>query len=232
MRVGELEIEGGICAAHPKLVKAAAALAFMHELFDELVPLKYPGRSKDSCILSALTARDFLQRIGYRDARCEPVYVMVRAFRDEVDVWSVGVGDHAAVHQYLAPGSPPPKSDFARHGPTGRGWDGHLVVEVPSAKVFIDPTLCQCQRPVWPSLPGMVMAATDDQAEAQEVFPRMLSMGMLAGTEDDGTRVIAAWIRQPWNNSWKQAPDAVNKANRRPVVAELHRRFGKWREAA
>ena len=228
MRLGDLEIEGGLAAAQPKLVKAAAALAGIHELFDELERLRYPGRSKDSCILSACTARDFLRRIGYRDAVCLPVLAMVRAFRGDNEVWSVGVGDHTAMAKHIPGWSVQPRVDTARHGPTGMGWNGHLVAVVPSAKVFVDLTLYQLAKPYWPSLPGMVMAATDDQATTYEMWPGMLSLAAMSGIEDDGTKVIMAWARQPWNNSWKQAPDA-HKAKNRAGVAALHGRVGKWR---
>lgn len=225
MRVGELEIAEGTPA---KLIKACVALSAMHELFDALVPVKYPGRSKDSCILSALTARDFLQRIGFADAKVAPVYVMIRAWKEGREVHSVCVGDHDRVRPHvILPESP---TDHARHGPTGKGWDGHLVVEVPSAAAFIDATAYQLQRPHWPSMPGIVCAPID--SDGVEVFPGMPALGLLRGDEADGTEVFAGWIRQPWNQRWKQAPDAVNKAMRKPVVAALHQHFGKWRDAA
>jgi len=229
-RIGDLEIERELAFAQPKLTKAAAVLATVHDLFDELVQLKYPGRSKDSCILTATAAREFLRRIGFTDAICLPVYAMVRAFRDGKDVWSAGVGDHAAVAKHVAGQQTMPRPDVARHGPSGLGWNGHLVTVVPSANAFIDLTVYQLARPQWwPSLPGMVVASMDPPEHAIELLPGMLRLGALGGTEDDGTEVVAAWLAQPWNNAWKQAPDA-RKDFTRPVVAALHQRFGKWRD--
>jgi hypothetical protein len=223
MRLGpELEIEPAIVEKQPKLVKAAAALAHIHDLYDQTRRLKDPGRSKVSCILCALTCQDFLRRIGFTDAQVMPVYTLVRAYRDEVDVWSVGVGDHSEVAKHLV-GHPVPK---------GPGWNGHLVTVVPSANAFLDLTAFQLQRAEWwPSLPGMFVAAIDGPDIATEPFPGMRTLGCVSGMEDDGTKVIAAWLMQPWNRSWKQAPDA-HREQRRDVVAALAELFGKWRNAA
>src|SRR5262245_23199620 len=111
-----------------KLLKAVATINGIHDAFDATGVMKFPGKSKESCILCALAVRDFLQRIGFKDAAVRSVGVLVQARRNGEVLHSVGVGLPARFY-----------TDEAAKGRNGSGWNGHLVTTV--GKFMIDTTL-------------------------------------------------------------------------------------------
>jgi len=61
-----------------KFTKALAAIASaLHPAFDALLPV--PGKSKESCVLCSVTVRDFLWRVGFKDARVTTCYLALVA---------------------------------------------------------------------------------------------------------------------------------------------------------
>jgi hypothetical protein len=200
------------------LIKACSVIALaMHQAYDQSPWLQH-GKSKTSCVLSALTVRDFLRRAGWKAAQVAPAYLLVRAFDAAGnDVWSVGVGDHHAVQRELLPlggqlsGRRLPENDDFN-------WSGHLVVK--AGGYIIDPTLYQCARPAWPELPGM-MATPLDPPDEPALFG-MQPLACMSGEREDGFRILTAWLDQPWNTGWKDAPDTELR-RRLPVVQHLTR---------
>lgn len=175
----------------------------LHPLFDKIV---IPGKSKESCVLCSLTVRDFLWRVGWKDATCTTVYMMVVAHDPKGnEIWSLGVGDHTDI----------PTVDKRPIPDTATRWSGHMVVEVPSAGIIIDTTMYPARREYWPHLPGMVAAQIDNDG------PVSYGLKPVAGlaSDDDKGSVRVVWLRQQ-NKRWQQAPDAV-RARRLPVVKAM-----------
>jgi hypothetical protein len=215
MMLGDLQVVGGQPPA--KLVKALAVIAHvLHPAFSRLPFMAHPDKSKESCVLSSLTVRDFLWKIGFREATVAPVYVIVRALdRDGREIHSVGCGDHAAI---------PIQARVHGHvTDTKNYWSGHLVVLVKGW--LIDPTLYQANRKEWPELPGMVAAPVfmDERGG-------MVLVSGSSAKRDDGSEVLLSWWAQPHNRRWKDGGDA-KKERRVAVVKELVKRFGNWKES-
>lgn len=201
----------------PKLVKALAVIAkHLHPAYRALPWIK-GGHSEHACILSSLTVRDFLFRIGFHDAELAPVLFAIRATRGDEQLHSLGVGD-------------PDPREHRKVGKESRGWPGHLVVKLPKAEWLIDTTLFQARRPQWPDLPGMMAVpltpSNDPAHRAYGLFP----LSGLIGKADDGTDVDILWLNQPKNKWWRQAPDGRDKRRREPVVRLLVEEFGQWED--
>lgn len=221
LRLGDMVVEQRPPA---KLIKALAVIAtHLHQAYDRERWI-VPGKSRHSCVLVSLTVRDFLWKVGFKDAKVVPCYLLVRLYdSDDRDLWSVGVGDHERVEKALVGRKFPPVQ--LRDEPGG-GWAGHAVTAVPSAGYFIDATLYQSQRDKWwPNLPGMAALRLDP--EPQEVFPGMPALGGFISRQPEGRRAYAAWISQPWNTGWKHGPDA-ERLRRFAVVNFLRKAFGQW----
>lgn len=200
-----------------KLIKALAVVsAYLHPAF-ERQPWIVPGKAKRSCVLCSLAVRDFLWKVGFKEASVAPVYVIVRAIaEDGTEIHSAGAGDHAAI-----------PAQAAVHGhvvDTRYDWSGHLVVLVNGW--LVDTTLYQAQRPQWPELPGMIAAPLlmDDRS----------GMTLVSGSyakRDDGSELLLSWWAQPHNTRWRSAGDA-KKERRAAVVKELVHRFrmSNWKD--
>jgi hypothetical protein len=203
LQLGELQVIGSYQSAKPpaKLIKALAVIADrLHPAFDARIP---KGKSKESCVLCALTVRDFLRTIGFA-ARVEPVSFYAIARRDGVQLHSIGIG--AAGAGEVRPGK----------------WNGHLVTIV--ADWLIDTTLYQAQRPAWPHLPAMIAIPISHLNHNGTPILAALRMD-----GDDGYLFDAAWMLRP-NRSWRLGPDAFDKRRRDPVTWKLVERFGGWSE--
>lgn len=202
--------------ADPKFIKALAVIASaMHPAYDALLPM--PGKSKESCVLCSLTARDFLWSVGFKDAKVTTVYLMLWAVDAEGnEVHSAGVGDHLA--QRVPSRVPLPVETQGR-------WNGHMVVEVPSAGYIIDTTLFPMNRPQWPLLPGMVAAPIEPAGALTSYGLEHIST--VASNQGNGNVLRAGWLREP-NPSWRGAPD-TRRELREPVVKRLRQTFGIWR---
>lgn len=125
-QIGDMLIVG---LPPPPLMAAIETLALhIHPLFDR-DPRTRRGGSKECCVLCALTARDFLARMGF-DARVAPVAAVLRT-----EQLTVGVG---------MPGSA---------APSGK-WAGHLVAL--AGGYLIDLALYCARRPNWSFIRGMV----------------------------------------------------------------------------
>lgn len=200
-----------------KFVKALASIAgVLHPAFDTILPKA--GKSKESCVLCSLTVRDFLWKAGFKDAKVTTVYLAIRATDPAgVEVHSAGCGDHNGPIPVMVP---IPKDTAAR-------WNGHMVVEVPSAGYVVDTTLFHMKRPAWPVLPGMIAVPTEHDAVPS------YGLAQLAGavaTMPDGNTLRMWWLRQE-NPRWRGAPDTERGA-RAPVVKALVQSwgdFGSWR---
>src|SRR5262252_7800728 len=128
-RLGDMMVVGNPPA---KLWKALAVIAdALHPSF-ELEPRIAPGISKSSCVICALTVRDFLRAIGFDMARVAPVCAVMWASENGKQLHSLGIGH------------PDDDSAFADR------WSGHLVVVI--GAFLIDATLYGAQRPQWPDL--------------------------------------------------------------------------------
>lgn len=199
IRLGDLLVAGDPPA---KLIKAAAAISqIMHRAYEER-----SLSSKTSCVLSSLTVRDFLFRIGFKNAEVESVVFALRAEQDGAELHSLGIGSL-----------------------NGRGvdqpgrWNGHMVA-VLSGEWLIDTTLYQAVRPQWPELPGMVLCPL------VKADTRFYDLDLMAGftiTPDEKRSVRGMWLHQPLNKRWRDAPDA-SRRRRQPIVGELVKGFGDW----
>jgi len=214
MIIGDLLIVG-----EPPLrfIKALAAVAAaLHPAFDEIVT---PGKSKESCVLCSLTVRDFLWKVGFKDARVVTVYTAIRAVGvDGVEIHSVGVGDHNGTV---------PTLDGRTLKDTRDRWSGHMVVEVPSAGYIVDTTMYQMMRPAWPMLTGMM--ATPIMRDGTQSYG-LDHLATIGTTQPDGSTVALWWLLQP-NGRWRAAPDA-ERDRRAPVVKALSRLFTKAKQSA
>jgi hypothetical protein len=193
-----------------KFVRALAAVASaLHPAFDAVLPK--PGKSKESCVLCSLAVRDFLWKIGFKDARMTTVYLVLQATDAAGDeIHSAGCGDHNGPVPILGP---PPVEERGR-------WNGHVVVEVPSAGYVIDTTLFHMKRPAWPELPGMAVVPIEHGVQPSYGLDHLAG---IKSTRDDGSALRAWWLRQP-NSSWRTAPD-TERSLRAPVIKMLVQRL-------
>ena len=207
MILGDLTVAGDF---PPKVIKALAAIAdALHPAFDRQDWIA-PGWSKQSCVLTSLTCRDFLLGLGYVDARVRSCALVVRAEEAGRELHSLGIGD--------VPGQPPT--------PAGR-WNGHMVVTVPSVRLLLDTTIYQAIRPQWPALTGMMAALILPQPGSFTVFGKR----PIAGTElRDDDRAYAAnllWLDDRSNRVWRSGGDA-QEWRRQVTLAALRDSFGEW----
>lgn len=207
--VGDMLVAG---SPPPKLLKALAAIASgLHEAFDA-DPRIVPGISRQSCVLCSLAIRDFLFRIGFRDAEAVPVAVAIRAFRDGKEIHSLGIGATDMRQATRIPGR----------------WDGHMVAVLPSAGWLVDATLYPARREAWRGLPGMAAVPLLKDAVARPFG--LVPVAGLAGTFGEGDAdVEVLWLEHRANRSWKDGPDA-SRRRREAAVAALAARFGAWSE--
>jgi hypothetical protein len=185
----------------PKMLRALTVIAnHLHPIWDRS-GYTVPDQSKDSCVLMAVTVRDFLHEVGFRDARASPVCLTLEASVDDKPIKALDVGqpwDHRKI--------------------TGR-WAGHLVVTVPSEGILIDTVLYQSKRPEWPGLAGMMaVSLTKFDYEIHGLTP-------IAGIQykDGKYRFMAAWLDYPANKGWRTGGDAMRKNVRVPVIREMVR---------
>jgi hypothetical protein len=220
MRLGDMEVVGEL---PPKLMKACAIISSaLHAEFDRTGWIE-PGHSKVSCVLCALTVRDFLRRIGFRRAEVRSVYLMIRSFAGNEETWSIGVGDHEAVARNL-PWWAEGRKNRTFSDADSNGWDGHLVAWEPDSNTIIDTTVYQAIRPQWSEFPGMLAI---ELAKTEPIYGHRVLAG-LTGEQDDGTEVHAFWLDQNSNDGWRSAPDREHE-RRLKTVKRLVERFGKWR---
>lgn len=193
----------------PELVRAL--LVISDALHPELDRLVKPGKSKESCVLASLATRDFLWRAGFKDARMTTVYLMLRAYDvDGTELHSIGVGDHAKVGDR----NPPAENEDR--------WNGHVVVEVPSAGYIIDTTLWPFLRKQWQDLPGMLAAPIDRQPEMAFGLDQLA--GFTLQNDEAGTNLMCCWLSQE-NERWRDAPDALDRNRRALAVKAMVRRW-------
>lgn len=215
MRLGDLYVHGTPPA---KLVKALAVIAHtLHPEFDR-VPRLAEGRSRMSCVLVSHAVRDFLWKIGFKEARLQTVYGAVRAYDAEgEEIHSLGVGDHTNVPTL----DNKPVPDTATH------WSGHMVVVVDGW--LIDCTCYQMQRPAWPDLPGMVAIPVETEDDGTRVFGMRPLAGLDGGLE--GRRMTLAYFEQE-NERWRVSSPDLERSRRAPVIKALVAKFNPWRDAA
>lgn len=217
MMLGDLEVVGGTPPA--KLAKALAVVATeLHQTFAVQPFMAHPDKSKESCVLSSLAVRDFLWKVGFKRAEVAPVYIVVRALREDgTEIHSVGCGDHNVFpiqtrhHGHV--------TDTATH------WSGHMVVLVNGW--LIDPTVYQAKRQQWPELAGMMAAPLFDDPFAHGGDLPLLS-GFQAKQPHDGSTLLLSWWHQPHNTRWRGGGDC-EKDRRAPVVKAMAKQFGEWR---
>jgi hypothetical protein len=196
-----------------KLLKALAVIAdTLHPAFDMRPDIK-PFYSRHGCVLSSLTVRDFLVRVGF-NARVCPVATVI---------WAEGP-DGKQLHS-LAIGAPHDK----RHLPDS--WKGHMVVTVktPAGEYLIDTTLYPTRRPQWPDLPGMMALRLATERGVRGWWNLELIAACAYG---DGEEISLGWFDNPRNTSWQRGGDGRDPMRRAPVVAAMVERFGAWIEDA
>jgi len=171
----------------------------LHPLFDSEGRMPV-GHSKASCILCALTVRDFLHEIGITDAIVQPVAICIEATIN---------GETSGI---LTIGHPQfePKPDPNR-------WHGHMVNIVPSHNLLIDTTLYQARRPKWPKLPGIVSAKLRDESFTWHGLRAICGVVI-----DNHIRVI--WFSRT-ATSWRDTEAARDTSLRKNVVRQLSERY-------
>ncbi len=213
IQLGDMTVLGDMPA---KLLKALAVIAdTLHPAFALQPWIANDDKSKESCVLCSLTARDFLRKIGFADARVRPVVTVMRATRQGQELHSLGIG---------VPGTP--------HG-WPLEWNGHAVIHIPSASALVDTTLYRAKRPQWPDLPGMLAINTTDYARRDtKVWGLDVVVGAeIRDTDDPDYLYELVYLDNPTNTGWRRGPDARDKWKRRDVLAALRARFGTWQDA-
>jgi len=198
--------------APTKLLKAFAVITTIHDEYAVQPWIAHPDKSKESCVLCALTVRDFLQRIGFASARVQSVTAIVKAFRNGEELHSLGVG--TPMDREVLPGK----------------WAGHLVTTVDG--FLIDTTLTPWKRPQWPDLPEMVVMELHEPRGLRPPLPDGKLWPLAAARfDDDDKEIELVYLDRSTNQSWKdknQGGDS-DKKRRRAVVDALVKRFGPWR---
>ena len=197
-----------------KLIKALAVISDgLHPAFAAQPWIASPDKSKDSCILCSLAARDFLRAIGFRNAHVRSVTAFLEAQRGGKTLHSLGVG-------------PPPSAYAGRSSETEIGrWDGHMITTV--SGMLIDTTLYQTIRPAWEGAVPNMIALPYRPADSRA--PKIFEYPIIAFheiTREDHTMSMA-WLDRRENKSWKRGADA-EEHRRADVVAKLVADFGKW----
>lgn len=191
-----------LCGEPPlEFTKAMAVVsATLHELWAQ--ELRGSEVSKISCVLSSITVRDFLFQAGFKDARVEPVFTYMAAYRHGEMIHNLGIG----------------KPD---ESPSQEGhWAGHMIAVIPSIEYIVDTTLYQAMRPQWPDLPPMLATPTT-QIDADYGGFRALA-GLQMPKEDEGYMFEALWLHTPDNVKWRKAPDIEGmRLKRKRIVAKM-----------
>lgn len=205
MSLADLHVHG---APPPSLGAALFVIATeMHERFAEVASFK-ENISLKSCILCSLTVRDFMIRIGFKDAEVRPCCFVIRA--DTLD-------GKEQLHS-LAIGQPDFKMGKDR---SKGGWWGHMVCVLPAAGWLIDTTLFQAKRVYWKELPGMFAAPLDPgerPVSVQDIDHH--SLAAFRAVSGAGHVLRLQWLDQPENRYWKNGPDTA-PYRRRPIVNQM-----------
>lgn len=171
----------------PRLREAFRVLGeYQHRVMGKAPRLRHPEASKDSCVWSCLTARDFLQWCGFRAEAVPAICVLMAQDPDGKPLRQVCIGSD--------PDKPP---DLTTDYSAGYArWSGHMVVLVDGW--LLDPTLFMAKRPEWKWLPGMI-------AIRQELSDGPLRGGRrgLAGFGTPDHRFGAVWLEDPENTAWE-----------------------------
>jgi hypothetical protein len=209
MQLGDLLINDADGRPPLNLMKAMAVIAeWLHPTFDVYYR---DGDSLDSCILVAAVLRDFLFRVGFKDAEVRSVAFIIERRKGEEIVHNLAIGN---------PGTP---DSHAR-------WNGHMVVVLPKTGWLIDATLYQAKRGFWEFLPGMVATPMHDfkrTVRGRKVLTAFLS-------KDDDDVIQGTWLDTPENNRWRTAPAIIKggprERARRAVADRLVHYFQRNKE--
>jgi hypothetical protein len=194
MQLGDLLINDADGRPPLNLMKAMAVIAeWLHPTFDVYYE---DGVSLDSCILVSAVVRDFLFRIGFKDAEVRSVSFFIERRKGEEVTHQLVIGK---------PGDPDANGK----------WNGHMVAFLPKTGWLIDCTLFQAQRRHWETLPGMVATPIHDYD--MSVSGRKVITGFAAKQDADVIRGM--WTDTSENNRWRTAPDLIRGGRR-----ERHRR--------
>jgi hypothetical protein len=159
-----------------------------------------------TCIISALTVRDFLHSVGF-EAECRPVVLSSSVVEAGGQVREVLCGGRALVGPEYG----------KQTGPVG--WDGHLVVVLPEERLLVDPSFGQFRRPWCEWLPDVAVVRMVDG-------PVVNGLPVIAGYRNERERYHAVWALNQANRKWIDAP-AARKSIRAPIVKSLKREFKK-----
>jgi hypothetical protein len=212
LRLGDMLVVGDF---KPKMFKALAVIADrLHPAYDALPDRKKAGNSKESCLFSSLSVRDFLVGIGYKDATVRTCMVYMYAERDGKELWSLGIG---------VPGDPDRPDKF----------NGHAVVVVPSAGILIDVTLYQAIREQWRGAVTGMMAVEHDPNNPYKTRELKQLGGMTFRAIDEPVTFEIVWGDRPDIN-WRRQPDMTDPQSlqrRRKVAKALRDTFGEFSKA-
>lgn len=207
MKLGDLEVVQRPDGSYPplKLMKALAVIGNeMHDEFGKpIYRHSHKDKSKESCILSSLTVRDFLRQLGFWRARVAPVQVFITAERNGEIFHVVELGSPEA---------------------TGPGWSGHMVVIC--AGWLIDTTLFPVIRPAWKYMAGMLVVPLGVNNGGKI---RGLETLAALQAEDEGVLTTVVWTDDPNNVSWRKAPDSARE-RRMAIVNVLMQRYDEYLE--
>lgn len=200
MILGDLLISDADGQPPLKLMKAMAIIAeYLHPTFDWYYE---DGVSLDSCILVSSVVREFLFRIGFRDAEARSVSFYIERRNPHVPPKALQIGK---------PGEPD------RNGK----WNGHMIAILPQTGWLFDCTLYQARRPHWDFLPGMIAAPVHNLNAMMEGHKIITAFASTLG--DDV--VQGTWIDTPENKRWRTAPDIIKggkrERHRKAVVERL-----------
>lgn len=216
LTLGDMTVVGDWPA---KIVKALAVIADgLHPALDARHEEVIPGKSKECCILCALTVRDFLRSIGF-EAEARSVSILMEAQRNGETLHSLGLGC--------------PAEAYGKHGTSkdeeGR-WDGHLVTVLPRLKLLVDSTLYQAQRQQWDgALTGMIALPYGNVGDRRKIYRCKVLAGLQMHDAKSGAEFAAAWLDRPDNQGWKRGGD-VEEWRRHLPVLQLRSAFGAWRD--
>lgn len=195
--LGEMTVIG---VPPPKLLAALAIIADkLHPILDAQ-PRVRAGHSKVSCIWCSAIVREFLFRLGFRDAELRACVFAIVAEKDGGLVHSLGIGN-------------PVKPDLKRQD----SWDGHAVCT--AGGWLIDTTLYQMRRPQWANFPGMMALQLLDDDQRVMFWGKRALTG--SETKDCGNDIAFAWMDQRENTRWRQAPDYLRRRERSQIVDQL-----------
>jgi hypothetical protein len=170
----------------PALLKALAVIdQFLHPTFD--AQFRMPkGKSKESCVLVALTIRDFLVAIDL-PASVRSVGCVMWATRRGKRVHSLGTGV--------------PQDDAILPG----RFNGHLVAQY--GGWLIDGVVYAARRPAWPELAGIVVVAAERPTGSPPIVMEREVIAGLAAV--DGKNIFnMLYVDRPENIGWLEGPDA------------------------